>query len=357
MGVQTGDATGVVTALGRSWGGRRRWLRAVALLGAFTAMAAITVACHPPLTLIVTTTVDGHDADPGDGVCEMTPQAGDCSLRAAIEEGNAQAALDAYITVPTGSYPVGSNTDGPLDVRPASGTMWIQGENAVVASSGIAGPAFNVATGILNLTGLTISANSLGPDPGNPSNATAVFVRAGATATLSNDALINSLFGLRIENGADAVSMNTDISANFAGVVNGGSFTAIFTTVTANSVEGIDTSATGATTTLWASVVGAQTFSVEISGLNVDCHGPALSLGYNLDSDGTCGLTKPTDHPDLAPHLETPSGTAAAYPPAVGSPLIDAIPSGTPPCVTDLDQLLHVRPVGAGCDIGSVERQ
>src|SRR5690606_5084349 len=67
-----------------------RWGRRV--LGvAFAAGAAFGLgACEPEgIDLVVNTPVDGSDADQGDGTCEMTPGAGDCSLRAAIDEANA----------------------------------------------------------------------------------------------------------------------------------------------------------------------------------------------------------------------------------------------------------------------------
>jgi hypothetical protein len=61
-------------------------------------------ACEPapPPVLVVNTDVDGADALPGDGSCEVTPGTGDCSVRAAVEEGNALGA--AAITVPAGRY-------------------------------------------------------------------------------------------------------------------------------------------------------------------------------------------------------------------------------------------------------------
>jgi hypothetical protein len=65
--------------------------RAAALGVAAVGLAGLT-ACDPLplLTLTVTaTTEDLVDADPGDGVCEATAGAGDCTLRAAVMEANA----------------------------------------------------------------------------------------------------------------------------------------------------------------------------------------------------------------------------------------------------------------------------
>jgi len=51
----------------------------------------------------VNDTSDAVDKIPGDGVCEVTESAGDCTLRAAIMEANALAGADT-ITVPAGTY-------------------------------------------------------------------------------------------------------------------------------------------------------------------------------------------------------------------------------------------------------------
>lgn len=78
------------------------------------------VACEPPpppAELVVTSTAIGADALPGDGVCEATAGAGDCTLQAAVDEGNALG--HAAIGLPAGSYP-GSpslSVTGALSIR------------------------------------------------------------------------------------------------------------------------------------------------------------------------------------------------------------------------------------------------
>ena len=67
---------------------RTRW----ATLLAGTLAIGSLAACEPaldPTTFVVNTATDGTDASPGDGVCEATGGLGDCTLPAAIEEGNA----------------------------------------------------------------------------------------------------------------------------------------------------------------------------------------------------------------------------------------------------------------------------
>jgi len=96
---------------------------AFALLLFFCAAALVLTACDAPRILAVTTTVDGSDADPADGVCEMTAGAGDCSLRAAVDEANAATGSNAVtIAVPAGTYTLtkagldDANAAGDLDV-------------------------------------------------------------------------------------------------------------------------------------------------------------------------------------------------------------------------------------------------
>ena len=62
--------------------------------------------------LIVTTTDDEPDANPGDGICDWGP--GECSLRAAIMEANARPGADT-ITVPEGHYVIENVEDDVED--------------------------------------------------------------------------------------------------------------------------------------------------------------------------------------------------------------------------------------------------
>jgi predicted outer membrane repeat protein len=91
-------------------------------------------------------------------------------------------------------------------------------------------------------------------------------------------------------------------------------------------------------------------------------YGSIRSYGYNLDSDGSCRLTAPTDQPGVDPLLGPlqdnggPTFTHALLP---GSPAIDAIPLGINGCGTTLtsDQRGQARPQPAEgpCDLGAYE--
>src|SRR5262245_25184038 len=98
---------------------RRGWLPLLVV-----AAAAGLAACHGGTDRVVNgnTTGDGHDAAT-DGICEMTTGAGDCSLRAAIDEINNTTTpnLETTINLPTGTYPLtlpgtdDTNAGGDLD--------------------------------------------------------------------------------------------------------------------------------------------------------------------------------------------------------------------------------------------------
>lgn len=121
---------------------RRKLLLGLLLAGAALALAGCDV--PPQLALSVTTTIDGTDAEPGDGTCEVTSGGGDCSLRAAIQEANAfTAAVGGHttITLATASHTlslVGSDEDaagtGDLDII---GNVTIVGNAATVDADGL----------------------------------------------------------------------------------------------------------------------------------------------------------------------------------------------------------------------------
>ena len=90
----------------------RRSARAASLLAAAGLGAGLLTACQPPAaTFVVNTGVDAVDANIGDGVCATST--GDCSVRAAVQEGNAnpnagpievQLSLEVHaLTIPGGN--------------------------------------------------------------------------------------------------------------------------------------------------------------------------------------------------------------------------------------------------------------
>ena len=86
-----------------------------------------------------------------------------------------------------------------------------------------------------------------------------------------------------------------------------------------------------------------------------DCSGIVTSLEHNLDSDGTCNLTEPTDLPNTDPllgPLRDNGGPTETHALLLGSPAID---TGDDAFCPDTDQRGVTRPQGAACDIGAFE--
>lgn len=94
---------------------------------------------------------------------------------------------------------------------------------------------------------------------------------------------------------------------------------------------------------------------------NGDCLNAVNSGGYNLDSDGSCGLTGAGDlsgDPMLGP-LQNNSGRTMTHALLAGSPALDAVAAGA--CTESADQRGVRRPQdgnGDGvalCDMGAFE--
>ena len=87
-----------------------------------------------------------------------------------------------------------------------------------------------------------------------------------------------------------------------------------------------------------------------------DCSGGVTSLGYNLDSDGTCGLNATGDKSNVDPKLgplEDNGGPTPTHALRPGSPAINHIPAED--CEVTTDQRGVPRPQGPRCDIGAFE--
>jgi CSLREA domain-containing protein len=89
-----------------------------------------------------------------------------------------------------------------------------------------------------------------------------------------------------------------------------------------------------------------------------DCADAVVSLGHNLDSDGSCGLTRPGDLPNTDPllgPLADNGGPTLTHGLLPGSPALDRIPAAN--CAVSTDQRGVIRPeVNWGaCDIGAYE--
>jgi CSLREA domain-containing protein len=223
----------------------------------------------------VNTTVDGMDANPGDGICEMTIGEGDCSLRAAIMEANVHQGID-LITLPDGTYNLdnhntmqgdftgaelnvsdsltimGSSASGTIINMPESSTVegWapdrvmsfiatsgmfdverltIQNGNPPLTANGGshgAGIFVDINNGTLSFNSVLISGNTATGD--SQSSGGGIYVESG-TVSLDHTVLVGNSAtfrggGLMLVNGMISLEDQTLVSEN-ASQLGGGIFT------------------------------------------------------------------------------------------------------------------------------------
>jgi CSLREA domain-containing protein len=212
-------------------------LAATALALAAPAGAAASVT----LSLAVNSTIDAPDASPGDGVC--ADPAGKCTLRAAVQEANAQARGSTItVIVPAGTYRLTRGTLGvtrnavSLDGAGAAATVIKgPGRSAVVA---VSAPA-NVSLVQLELTGGGLGLlKGGGLFNGGTAQLTGVVVTANTAA--SGGGITNST-GAKLTLSSSTVSDNSARSGADSqaggvagGIRNAGTLSLLNSTVTGN---------------------------------------------------------------------------------------------------------------------------
>ena len=146
-------------------------------------------------------------------------------------------------------------------------------------------------------------------------------------------------------------SHNEAASTKTGGIRAGGAVDIQFSTIVSNTgAYGLQMNGT---VTVTNSVVAYHTADCDAS-ISVDG-------GYNLVSDGSCGLTAGSSTANTDPllgGLADNFGETFTHMPQAGSPLLDQIPQGTNSCGTPIseDQRGFSRQEHGSCDIGAVER-
>ncbi len=296
------------------------------------------------LTFQVTSTTDAPDASPGDGIC--ADAAGQCTLRAAVQEADAQPSGSTItILVPAGTFPLklgvlsltantitvqgagggattvdGRNASQVFNVSPAAsvtigqltiihgnaargggiqnaGTLTLTNSTVAVSAAGNGGGIYNQEGGTLALAGATVSQNVAGRDGGGIAN-------NGGTVQLSLSTVSGnkaSQAGGGIDNFFGTVSMSqTTIAGNTAsgknsegggGIANGdGTLTVDKSTISGNSTN----SGTGGsaifnilTTSVSNSTISGNTSPrTSASVLNSD----TLTLSYVTIASNSAGI-------------------------------------------------------------------
>ena len=189
---------------------------------------------------------------------------------------------------------------------------------------------------------------------------------------------------------SDLFVTNSTISHNYAegeggGVLAAGLVGLAYSTVADNVAPVAANVGAGSGLRAFGSIVGPpdpEPVGGQIQPIGPNCRvSSPESFGYNFVSDASCGLDGPSDviggDPMLAPHLAENGGRGETRLPLPGSPVLDRIPAGVcdfTPFGYDLEGEQHLdqfgidpiapvttdqrgvaRPVGEGCDVGSVE--
>jgi CSLREA domain-containing protein len=315
----------------------------------------------------------------------------------------------------TGST-ISTNTGGTGGTGTSGGGLYTIGSATISQSTlagNVAGPGYLGASGNggaiassgpLTLTNTTVSGNTAGSGAAMSGmaggNGGGLYTGAG-TATLSGDTFAGNASGDggsapfvdpggafggpggeggAIYASAPLTAANTTITGNSVGIgglnsapyigsappgIGGGlaigaGATGISYATIADNTDGITN--IGGTVTLIGTIVADSTGANDRNTTN--CTGAiAETVGYNLDSDGSCALSQPTDLSDVEPLLGPladnggPTQTLALL---SGSPAIDKGGTAATGCPS-LDQRGQPRPDEAGdngaCDIGAFESQ
>jgi hypothetical protein len=243
----------------------------------------------------------------------------------------------------TGTSALGGaiNAAGAVSVTNSS----FVGNSATASSGGIAFGGAIRSPLLVTVTNSSFSANTA-IAPGGFGGAGAISTLAGVTAT-------NSTF-----------TGNTAGNIGGAIAVGDGPSTFVYVTLASNAAP------TGAQVLIddGAEILPFGTVFADPLGGGANCvQFGVASSGYNYATDDSCGLTGTGDTQDGAdPQLQpigAYGGTTQTRPPAVTSPLVDAIPSAACDPTVTTDQRGLPRPADGnddgtnGCDIGAVELQ
>jgi uncharacterized repeat protein (TIGR01451 family)/CSLREA domain-containing protein len=336
---------------------------------------------------------------------------GQCSLREAIANANAntdttggdcaagsQGADTIDLSSLSGTITLAFNLDAISDAAtilgPGAGTLTIDANGtgavfAVFAPTTISGLTMRGgAPGIFNRDALTVRNSVIRDNTGSSGGG----IENEGTLTLVNDTVKNNaaqFVGGGLWNfGAGATIIDSTISGNATAQFGGGGIANGPLTIINSTISG-NTSPDGGGGISLAQAGGLIAVNSTISGNSAPIGGgvccgfaelentivagqtgggncglsSVFDFGYNIDDDGTCGLSTGNHSlPNTDPLLDPaglkdnggPTQTIALQP---GSPAIDAIPVGVNGCGTTIasDQRGVSRPHGSGCDIGAFE--
>ncbi|MCP5443792.1 MAG: DUF4347 domain-containing protein [Chromatiaceae bacterium] len=350
----------------------------------------------------VTTFNDLSDGGDTSSVANLiaTPGSDGISLREAIIAANGDSSVDDQIVLSAGTYTLAlagtaenSGFTGDLDILDNL-TITGAGANVTIIDGGDIDRVFEVSnSSAATISGLTIRDGNAGSKDGG-----GIQVGAGASLSLT-DVRVTSNYaqkgggiwsggvltmdrvtvdqnlsfshaaGVLVKDSGSATLSNTTLSQNLAGGKGGGLYvegTALLTNTTVAYNTDLNSSGGDGIHNQSGSVQLKNTLLHNPAGINYAGSGSITSLGYNIDSDGTAGISNSGDQSGtLAARLDVKidslqfnGGTTPTHALLAGSPAIDA---GSNAGVPVLDQRGYARPADgdgdltATTDIGAYE--
>jgi hypothetical protein len=370
----------------------RLLISVTAVVLAFAAFAGAAAAAG----FNVNVTYDAVDSFPGDGSCKDA--AGNCTLRAAVQEANALPGWDD-ISVPGGLYAL--TLLGPGEGAAATGDLDITSELGIHGS----GPRRTVIDGqqsdrIFDLRSASAAITGVGIRNGHEVRGAGIRTQSSKlylrwAALYGNGAVSSGVWPfitLGAGGGIYASDGYLDLSgvtlfynrasemggAIYLGAAAGSSAFADFENVTvhensarrgggifAHTVPAVLRNLTIANNhsslgggIYWLNVPPRSYNTTVAYNAGQDCSNPISSAANNNDTDTTCGFFGPGDLPGVNPLLDSFTYLGVVLPNWVrpllpGSPLRDA---GDPGTCTGSDEVGQPRPIGPVCDIGAYEQ-
>ncbi len=271
----------------------------------------------------------------------------------------------------TNSTVTGNSSNSGGGIASENGTVSIVRTTISNNVSSYYGGIWNVGSGaFLTLTHSTVSGNITGSFRGGGIVNVAGHVTLNNSTVSGNISLGEGAGGIwNWQSGSTFTLINTTVSGNtgneYSGGIrnSGGTLTVVNSTVFGNvdpkSLGAGINNDNGGTTILKNTIVAKNRGVLNISS---DCSGVITSLNNNIASDNSCGLNGSGDRNSIDPllgPLAANGGPTQTHAPLLGSPAINAVPladctyTNANPITTD--QRGVARPLGAACEIGSVE--
>ena len=298
--------------------------------------------------------------------------------------GSAAITFDA-VTITGGTTPAGANGGG---IRaPGGGTVTLtnstvsgntSGGNGggvaaagavTVTNSAISGNTASVngggvgANGVITVTNSTISSNNASTGGGVAASAVVTVTNSTFSGNAAPAGSGGGIAGTSIPVAATNSTFSNNTALFGGGISTGGRVTLVYATVVSN------TAPTGSNVRLFGTgSANLTSFGSVVALGNCFLNGTTTSSnGFNYSDNNSCGFTNTAQgdqqnaaNPGLGA-LADNGGPTQTRLPQPGSPLINVIPTAS--CQADgasgisTDQRGVTRPLGTGCDIGSVEQE